>query len=106
MRAEEILRDARGGVLEASELVEGKAGVVESAQADLAQAREALAGAEGVVTLSTHAADAIAHEFEYPRDRITPIGAGPAIPYEQQTEADVRRYGSQRILLVSCATIG
>ncbi len=57
VRAEEILRDARGGVLEARELVESKAGVLESAQADLAQAREALAEAEAQLVQAESAVD-------------------------------------------------
>ena len=57
VRAEEILRDARGGVLEARELVEGKAGVLESAQTDLAQAREALAEAEAQLVQAESAVD-------------------------------------------------
>lgn len=64
---------------------------------------KALCGAEGVVTLSTHAADAISHDYGYPRDKITAIGSGPALPFSPPSTQNAERYGLQRILFLGRA---
>lgn len=59
-----------------------------------------LDGCEGVLTLSTHAADAIARDFDFPRERITPVGAGPAFEPTIEPIYDIERYAAARILFV------
>lgn len=63
----------------------------------------ALSGAEGVVTLSSYAADAISRDFNYPRDRITPIGAGPAVLLDEPMARNIERYSKRRILFIGRA---
>ena len=62
--------------------------------------RAALATAEGVVTASTYAADSISRDFGYPREKITPIGFGPAVEVAPLGAWSDERYCSQRILFV------
>ena len=65
----------------------------------IAEQKRALDQADGVLALSTYAADAISHDFGYPRGKITPVGAGPSWtlpPFEFSAE----RYAAARILFV------
>jgi glycosyltransferase involved in cell wall biosynthesis len=55
---------------------------------------------EGVITLSTYAAEAIARDFDYPRERIVAIGAGSTLPLADVSKAPPGRYTSRRILFV------
>jgi len=59
-----------------------------------------LAGCEGVVALSTHAANSIARDLGYPRSKITPIGAGPAVWPESLPPSDASRFAKARVLFV------
>ena len=65
-----------------------------------ANQRRMLEACEGVITLSTYAADAIARDLHYPREKITPIGAGPAVNISGSTNTGLDRYAAGRILFV------
>ena len=57
VKAEEVLGEVRGDVLDAREAVEAKEGALESARADLEQARAALSEAEAQLTQAESAVD-------------------------------------------------
>lgn len=79
----------------------GHAGITDAQiDAKCADQRRMLEACEGVIALSTHAADAIAEDLGYPRDRITPIGAGPAVKVSGPTDTGLDRYAAGRILFV------
>lgn len=79
----------------------GHGGMTESAR-DIAldDERRMLASCEGVVSLSTYAADSISRDIGFPRDRITPVGAGPALEAQSVTRHDSARFESAKILFV------
>lgn len=56
--------------------------------------------ADGVLTLSTYAADAIARDFGVDRRKITPIGAGATIVPSICPSFSIDRYAKRRILFV------
>lgn len=62
--------------------------------------KKLLDASAGVLALSTHAADAIARDFDFPRDQITPVGAGPAFEPTIKPGYDAERYAAARILFV------
>lgn len=62
--------------------------------------RRSLEYCDGVLALSTYAADAIARDFGYPRQRITPVGAGAALNMSNVESGDADRYERGRILFV------
>lgn len=55
---------------------------------------------DGIMTLSTYAADAIARDFSYPRSNITPIGAGATISPASVPPLDISRYAAANILFI------
>lgn len=55
---------------------------------------------DGVLTLSTYAADSIARDFSIPRNLITPIGAASTITESLDQDFGMDRYASSRILFV------
>jgi glycosyltransferase involved in cell wall biosynthesis len=79
----------------------GYAGMTDEARdAALEDERRMLAGCEGVVSLSTYAAEAIARDLGYPREKITPIGAGPALEVQASSTPSPNRFESGKILFV------
>lgn len=66
----------------------------------IADEQRMLACCEGVVSLSTYAADSISRDLGFPRQKITPIGAGPALDVPKVSDDNVSRYRSGRILFV------
>lgn len=72
----------------------------ESTDLELADERRMLSACEGVVSISTYAADSISRDIGYPRDKITPVGAGPALDIQPLDHRDPRRFESARILFV------
>lgn len=61
--------------------------------------RRMISACHGVVALSTYCADRIAGDLNYPRELITPIGAGPAVRIEAG-EFTRERYRAARVLFV------
>jgi glycosyltransferase involved in cell wall biosynthesis len=66
----------------------------------LADEHRMIASCEGVVALSTYAADSISRDIGVPRDKITPVGAGAALEIQAVPPHDPARYASARILFV------
>jgi glycosyltransferase involved in cell wall biosynthesis len=69
-------------------------------QAHISDERRFLSACEGVVSLSTYAADSISRDLGYDRARIAPIGAGPALDAVPDVRFDPARYGAARVLFV------
>jgi glycosyltransferase involved in cell wall biosynthesis len=79
----------------------GYSGMTDSARdAALEDERRMLSGCEGVVSLSTYTAESVARDIGYPRDKITPIGAGPALDVQATAAEDKARFESGKILFV------
>jgi len=77
------------------------AGLDEAAQARLrADEQRMLRSCEGVVSLSTYAGDSISRDVGYPRELITPIGAGSTLEPVPALPNEASRYSSARILFV------
>lgn len=77
------------------------AGLDEAAQAALrADEQRMLRTCEGVVSLSTYAGDSISRDVGYPRELITPIGAGSTLEPVPALPDGASRYASARILFV------
>lgn len=55
---------------------------------------------DGIITLSTYAADSISRDFGVPRNLITPIGAASTITESNKPDFGIDRYASSRILFV------
>ena len=53
-----------------------------------------------IIVISSYAADSIARDYKYPRHKITAIGAGPAISFDEIPITNPTRYKSCRILFV------
>lgn len=66
----------------------------------VARLEAAYAGAEAIMTFSSYAADSLTRDFGVPRDRITPIGCGPARSKRALSRNTVDRYAAARILFV------
>lgn len=62
--------------------------------------RESLRHTDGVLAMSTYAADAISRDLGYPREKITPIGAGPTFYVSEVNLFSRRRYEAGRVLFV------
>lgn len=88
--------------VDASELgVFGHAGKTkEQIQSKLETQRRFLSACDGVVSLSTTAADHIARDLDYPRSLITPIGAGEALGFSPKPSFDIERYSRGRVLFI------
>jgi starch synthase len=69
-------------------------------QEKIEEEKRSLRWCDGVLALSTCAADAISRDLQYPRELITPIGAGPALEMQQDAKTDLQRYAARRILFV------
>ncbi len=54
----------------------------------------------GIMTYSTYGADSIAREYNFPRDKIMPIGCGPIRSQGLPKDLSVERYQAGRILFV------
>jgi glycosyltransferase involved in cell wall biosynthesis len=67
---------------------------------ELADERRMLAACEGVVSLSSYAATSIARDLGYDRQRMTAIGAGPAVSVRNDIEFGEARYSGARMLFV------
>ncbi len=79
----------------------GYAGMTDSAREEaLEDERRMLEGCEGVVSLSTYTAESVARDVGYPREKITPIGAGPALEVQPRSSPDKARFESGKILFV------
>jgi glycosyltransferase involved in cell wall biosynthesis len=79
----------------------GYAGMTDSARdAALEDERRMLAACEGVVSLSTYTAESVARDVGYPREKITPIGAGPALEVQPRSTQGKARFESGKILFV------
>lgn len=72
----------------------------EAQQAALTAEHQSLIGIDGIVALSTCAADAISRAFAYPRDKITPVGAGPTFYVSDRNLFRRSRYEAGRVLFV------
>lgn len=55
---------------------------------------------EAIFTHSTYGADSIAQHFDYPREKIFPIGAGASLRPSQPINTDAHRYRRANILFV------
>ena len=64
------------------------------------QQKRTMEEADGVITLSSYAADSLTRDFDYPREKITAIGAGPSVETTPNRVNDLDRYTDCRILFV------
>jgi glycosyltransferase involved in cell wall biosynthesis len=55
---------------------------------------------EAIFTHSSYGADSIARDFDYPRQKIYPIGAGASLQFDQKNLIKVERYSRENILFV------
>lgn len=55
---------------------------------------------EAIFTHSSYGAESIARDFNYPRDKIFPIGAGASLKFDGQKNTDIERYKRANILFV------
>lgn len=55
---------------------------------------------EGIFTHSSYGADSIARDFDYPRERIFPIGAGPSLQFKKSRDTSIERYSRSNILFI------
>ena len=55
---------------------------------------------EGIFTHSSYGADSIARDFNYPRDKIYPIGAGASVQSKGLKSTDIERYANANILFI------
>lgn len=55
---------------------------------------------EGIFTHSSYGADSIARDFDYPREKIFPIGAGASLQFKYGKENSVERYRRANILFI------
>lgn len=64
--------------------------------------KESLEQSDGVVVQASYTAEAIARDFDYPREKITATGLGPALPSPGRSAVsfDTSRYEAGRILFV------
>jgi glycosyltransferase involved in cell wall biosynthesis len=69
-------------------------------QQKIEEEKKSLQWCDGVLALSTCAADAISRDLQYPRELITPIGAGPALEIRRDAPTHIERYAARRILFV------
>lgn len=78
----------------------GHAGLSESDVADkIAKQSRALAKTDGVITFSTYAADSISNEYDFPREKIVAIGAGP-VRAPRSVSFATERYAAGKLLFV------
>ncbi len=55
---------------------------------------------EGIFTHSSYGADSIARDFNYPRDKIYPIGAGASVQSKGLKSTDIERYATANVLFI------
>ena len=61
---------------------------------------ETIHQSEGIFTHSSYGADSIARDFNYPREKIFPIGAGASLQFKRAKKTSFERYRRSNILFI------